>query len=349
MSLVSQTVQSLRDGINSGYWYSQLPGERELCARLQVSRRTLRAALALLQQQGAITVAQGRQRRILEKTGHAASRRGDKTLAVLSPRDFLGLPPSTMLVVEELRDKLAQMGYGVEFHVNRASFSARPQRALAALTQRHPAMAWLIFGSKEPMQRWFIQQKLPSLVMGSCAPGIALPSIDWDYRAVCRHAGGVLLRKGHRRLCFVVPRDAYGGDHDSEAGLREVLAPLQGQASLVVLRHHGTAEHLCAVVEAAVRQPNAPTAFLVARSVHALTVMTYLHSLGKRVPKDIALISRDNDPFFEFVVPDVSRYSMDPAPLARRLSVAVAQLAENGALPTQAIRLIPAFVAGATV
>ena len=349
LSLVTQTVQSLREGMQSGYWQAQLPGERELCAHLQVSRRTLRAALTILQQQGCFKTARGRRRRIQESKGKDKTKPGRKILAVLSANAFLAMPPTTMLVLEELRDKLAQVGYAVELHVNRACFAARPQRALQEVTQQHPATAWLIFGSKEPMQRWFIERKLPCLVMGSCAPGIALPSVDWDYRAVCRHAGGVLLRKGHRRLCLVVPRDAYGGDLTSEAGLRESLLPLKRAASLLVLRHDGTAAHLRALVDQMLRQPSAPTAFLVARAIHALTVVTHLLQGGKRLPQDVAVISRDNDPFFQFVTPAVSRYSMDPAQFARRLSVAVARLAETGTLPMQAVRLIPAFVPGQTV
>ena len=42
LSLVSQTVDSLCEGIQSGHWQKYLPGERELCDHLQVSRRTLR-------------------------------------------------------------------------------------------------------------------------------------------------------------------------------------------------------------------------------------------------------------------------------------------------------------------
>ena len=41
LSLVAQSVNSLREGIASGHWRQHLPGERELCEALQISRRTL--------------------------------------------------------------------------------------------------------------------------------------------------------------------------------------------------------------------------------------------------------------------------------------------------------------------
>jgi DNA-binding FadR family transcriptional regulator len=45
VSLAGLTAQSLRDSMQAGHWQGHLPGERELCARLQVSRSTLRSAL----------------------------------------------------------------------------------------------------------------------------------------------------------------------------------------------------------------------------------------------------------------------------------------------------------------
>ena len=35
ISLVSLTAQRLRESMQAGHWHGHLPGERELCARLQ--------------------------------------------------------------------------------------------------------------------------------------------------------------------------------------------------------------------------------------------------------------------------------------------------------------------------
>lgn len=345
LSLVAQTVQSLREGIRSGHWQKHLPGERELCERLEVSRRTLRAALEELQRNGWLDVSQRQRRSIRTKRATHRASAEKKVIAVLSPWPFLALPMSMTFVMDALRDKA---GYVVEYHLNRACFSAHPARALAKLVDDYPAAVWLVFGSKEPMQRWFIDRKLPCLVAGSCAPGIALPSVDIDYRTTCRHAGGVLWRKGHRRLALVQLQDAYGGDVDGEEGLSESLHGLPG-AHLQVLRHDGTKAHLCALLDEAMHAPNPPTAYLVARPMYVLTVMMHLLRHGKRIPQDIAVISRDDSTFLQFTSPTVARYATNPTGLARRVLIAVRQLAETGTLPTHAIRLMPTFVAGETV
>ncbi|MBI5775588.1 MAG: substrate-binding domain-containing protein [Verrucomicrobia bacterium] len=348
LSLVAQTAQSLRDGIQSGRWRGHLPGERELCAHLQVSRPTLRAALAELQRKGWLGVSDRRRRRIKARPANAG-RAPRNNVAILAPHTFLAMPPAVMFVIDALRQQLAELGYATEFHVNRASFSAHPARVLEKLVRQHPASVWVACGSKEPMQRWFLRRQLPCVVMGSCAPGIPIPSVDADFRATCRHAGGILLRKGHRQLALVLPRDAYGGDVNSEDGLREALAATRETAGLRVLRHDGTTAHLCALLDEVLRLPNAPTAFLVARAVNALTVLMHLARRRQRIPQDIAVIARDDDPILQSAVPVVARYTINPAQLARRLAAAVRQLAEGGAPPARATRLMPKFLPGETV
>jgi DNA-binding LacI/PurR family transcriptional regulator len=64
---------------------------------------------------------------------------------------------------------------------------------------------------------------------------------------------------------------------------------------------------------------------------------------GKRIPQDVAVISRDDDPFLESTSPPVARYTLKPELLARRIARAIWELAEAGALPAAAIRLMPTF------
>ena len=251
VSLVAQTVQSLCDGIQAGHWQEHLPGERELCARLQVSRSTIRAALAELQRRGWLDVSNRRRRRITaERTARPAADH-QKIVAILAPLTLRTMPPAAVLVIDALREQLAKTGWMVELHVNRACFSSKPGRALETLVHDTHAAAWLLVGSSRPMQSWFLRQSVPCLVMGTCASDIPLPFADADHRATCRHAGALLLRKGHRRLALVLPESTTGGDTDSERGMREAIAH-DPSASLLLVRHHDKA-HLCMLLDKAIR------------------------------------------------------------------------------------------------
>jgi DNA-binding LacI/PurR family transcriptional regulator len=348
ITLASQTAQSLRDAIEEGHWHGHLPGERELCARLQVSRQTLRVALDELQREGVLEVTDRKRRTIKSKRAPQSDSPHSKVIAALSTRPLLAMSPSAVVMLDELRDHLTRAGFSLQLHVSPACFTAHPARALDALTTRSPAAAWILWGSLEPMQTWFIRRKLPCLVAGSCAPGVTLPSIDNDHRATCRHAGAMLRRNGHRRIVFVRAETPYGGDTDSEEGVREALAA-DPSAALEVIRHNGSPAHIITLLEKSLRSPNPPTACIVARALSVLTIVSYLQRRGIRIPQDMAVVSRDDEVFLEYVTPNVTRYASNPLQFARRLSATVRQLAEAGALPPRAIRLMPRLMKGETV
>jgi DNA-binding LacI/PurR family transcriptional regulator len=48
-----------------------------------------------------------------------------------------------------------------------------------------------------------------------------LPFRDLDHRAICRHAAGILLGLGHRKLALVMQKSRRAGDLESEAGFLE--------------------------------------------------------------------------------------------------------------------------------
>jgi len=59
LSLVDQVAAALRMELDASRWPTQLPGEHQLAAQLQVSRSTLRQALQLLRREGRLAVRRG--------------------------------------------------------------------------------------------------------------------------------------------------------------------------------------------------------------------------------------------------------------------------------------------------
>ena len=350
VSLIAQTAQILREGLQARLWCDYLPGERELCERFQISRPTVRAALEQLRREGWLTVAHGKRRRIVTRRRRTASGPQTKVIGLLSPVPLRSLPPLALCWADELRTHLSLKGFELEFHVSQKCFTSCPASALAGLVVRAPAAVWVLFRSASETQRWFVDKMRPCLVVGTCAPSVELPSVDTDYRATARHAAGLMRRQGHRRAALLLPRGAYGGDAETEAGFREVFSASTSDPGLaLVLRHDGSVAGVESCVALALRPPRPVTAFLVARTAHVLTVMTHLQRRGLRIPQDAAVISRDNDAFLEFVTPAVTRYVISPESFARRLLRPVIQLAQTGFASTKPVRLMPRLVAGETI
>ncbi len=346
-SLIAQTAQILREGMQQGLWAGHLPGERSLCERLNISRPTLRAALAQLAREGWLEVAQGKARRILPPTGrHEVARR--QVVQLLTPVRLHAVPPFVMFWLDELREHLGAAGQGFEVQVAPVCYTQRPFKALESLIRRAPASVWVLYQATAPMQRWFAERGLPCLVAGSCFPGVSLPFVDVDYRAACRHAASLLLAKGHQRVVFIARDRPLGGDVASEAGFLEAFRQDgQQKGEPLILRHDEMVANLCGKLERLFQDSfRRPTGLLVARSYHALTVVNHLLRMGLQIPNDVAVISRDDDAFLNYVVPSLARYRSDPALYARKILRLCRQLAAGNWPMREQVLIMPRFLKG---
>lgn len=347
ITLVSLAVDSIRAHLAAGQWRERLPPERELCGLLQISRHTLRAALADLER-GCELSFQGRTR-VSNLRSHPSKRpTTPRRVIFLIPEPLEHLEPTPLYMISKLRADLTRAGTDIKIVINAQAFSARSPRALEKITHREGPGLWVSLGSKEPMHRWFLSKNLPLLVIGSPTPEMPLPSMDVDHAAVCRHAAEVLWRAGHRRIALVGPTNAFGGDMESERAFQEAIEH-RPAAKLTFLRHDGTTSHLRRMLDGSLAAKESPTAYFVMEARHALTLTTHLMRVGKRVPQDTAVLSRDDESYLARTSPAVSRYSISPALFARNLSRLIRQLAETGSLPVKATRLMPDFVKGETV
>ena len=344
-SLVAETVKSLRAAVQSGHWVGQLPGERRLCEEWGISRPTLRAAQAVLAREGILKVAHGCRTSIVggQVQGDVA---GPQPVALLSPEPLHAMPPFALLWLDELRVRLQAERHQLQVHAGRTECAKKnPARALRSLVDSTPAAAWVLFQSTEAVQRWFAEQQLPCLVVGSLFPGVSLPAVDRDYRAVCAHAVGHLVRRGHAHLALLMHKEQFGGDHESLAGFREGLKAIQIRSvSGQVVFHDGTATGLMRAMDSILAMRPRPTALMVARSRFALTAFSHLLGRGVQIPRDMAVLCRDDDGFLDHVVPRVARYTFSPEVFARHLGRQVLRLISEGAIKGTSVKVMPEFL-----
>jgi LacI family transcriptional regulator len=188
------------------------------------------------------------------------------------------------------------------------------------------------------------------VIAGSCHAGVDLPFRDLDYRAACRHAAGVLLALGHRRLALIAQKTRLAGDIESETGFLEGVHGSRHQDAKAIVGHHdATVTGVAHLLKRIVAQKPTPTALLVANAYHCLAVVSGLAELGVRVPADVSVISRDEGSFLTFLMPTPARYIANPQAFARSLLQPVLELLEGGAVTQRAQRLMPEFVRGESI
>jgi DNA-binding LacI/PurR family transcriptional regulator len=345
-SLVAQTTAVILNEIESRRWTGWLPGEHELCARLHVSRKTLRAALLELSRKGVIKCSQGRRREIVKRP--ALPSRSNRVVVLLSvPLQSLNL--LAVLLIDHLREHLMKAGYVLEIHESRMPYRAEGKHALESLSETLRPAGWLLLQSTQAMQEWFGVRGLPCLVIGSRYEGINLPSLDRDHAAVCQHAVNQFLWRGHKHLALLTPSPPAAGDVITVDSFREMVAQTKvANVTGTVQEHDCTVANICAKVDDLLSRPKPPTALLVSRARHVLTVLSHLLNSGVQVPKDVALISRDVDSFIEDVVPGVARYSYSEDLFTSKVSRLVMGILQ-GHVRIKDYKIMPNFIKGRTL
>jgi LacI family transcriptional regulator len=349
-SLVAQTVVFLSDRIESGEWRGWLPSERALCELLQVSRNTLRAALAELKANARIEAKHGAGNKIIPPAHTPKPRSRSRDVALLMPEPIERLRPMQSLWIDDMRALLSERGRRLHVFHGRQYFGERPGPALQKLVTSSPHGCWILMLAGAAVQHWFRRSAVPCIVAGSTYPGLDLPFRDLDHRAMCRHAAGVLLGLGHRRLALLAPKSARAGDLESEAGFVEgVRQSRHRDATALVVRHDATGTGLTRAVSRCLKLEPSPTALLVLQPHYYLAAATRLAQRGVRIPQQISLISRDDDPFLSFVEPAPARYVVGPHVMAKHLLRPVLELTEGQAVTQRGGLIMPVFFQGESI
>lgn len=348
-SLAAQVAARIRTEIQKGSWGGWLPGERALTKTLQTSRKTLRKALVHLQRDGAIRTRHGLGHEIIgqPKSAPVTAVAPDDSVGLLTPESLENLRPYTALWVDELRALLIENGVRLATFSGHRFFTGRPEKALARLVEQNPQRCWVVAHSNKHIQQWFHEHRVSCIIAGSSHPGLPLPNVDLDFFAICRHAAGAMLRLGHRRMALFTKQSERAGDLESERGFEDgVRRSPHREVDPVIVRHDGTVDGAYRALGRLFNATAAPTAVLVAQSPFYLTTIAFLAERGLRVPKDVSLISRDDDRFLTYLKPAPARYACNPNTYAKRLLLQL-QLAFAGETGAHTIhRIEPKFIAG---
>ncbi len=349
LTLQAQVTSSLRRQIESGAWDREVPSERWLSDHLQVSRPTVRAALASLRQEGLIRTAE-RSRSQVVRRKRSKAKQPPATINLLTVERLEGLYGIEHLIIAELRRRLHSAGLSIEVLGDRRLRQAKPGAVLDRLTAQFPAGGWILAHQTRPVQKWFAEKGVPAVIWGTAHTGVQLASFDIHNQAACRHCVGLFSRMGHRDIALIVRQSGSAGDLASEAGWEEGVEALRSTSrQALILRHNGTVPDMCKALDRAFNGLHPPTALLASGSHEALTVISYLAQRRLRMPEDVSLVSLISDTILDAVVPTVARYHTDFADYAARLSRGILQLAQTGHVRPRPHLMIPTFQDGGTL
>lgn len=346
-SLVAEVTEILRRGIQLGEWTDPLPGELAWCERLKVSRTTLRAALDVLRREGWIVASRGRRMRLANRPPPIARMSKSRVVGLFSVQPTHMLSSFSHFMISELQEGLHDDGYKLEVHAD-ARFGLRnPSRSLTSLMSQTRANCWVTLPPTDACMRWFMDHRVRCLVLGSCDWSYAFPSVDVDLRAAARHAVGTLRGRGCSSIALIVADVKAIGQSAIEQGFRDSLPGVETESQII--RVPDVVADIKARLDSLLASTNRPSALLVARPKHVLTVMSHLAVSGILVPRDVSVICLGHDPYLDNLTPSIAHYTFSWKSFARRVSVLVRELADTGSLPCRSHLVMPQFRSAETL
>ena len=347
ISVHDQLVSLLREGILGARWEKVLPAESELCREFQVSRMTLRKALAQLAvEKWIIPGGRGRHHRVRRRPVKQ-DLPSTRTVRILTPFKSSSFGATELSLYETLSEYLGASGYRMVQESHPRLYASFSPLKLAQLDALADTAAWVLLYATEKMQRWFAARQRPVVIGGRAYDQVSIPSVYPDSVALARHAVGLLGSKGHRELVYLIANVTSLGDRmASETFVAEARrAGLRAN----VVNYDETPDAAARMIRSLIATRPRPTGFVVGASEVVITLLCHLQAAGIRVPGDASIIGTWDHDHFDYTYPTIARYRTDGRIIGRQLGRIVLDLIRNGPGKIRSIPVMPEYVSGGSV
>lgn len=320
-SASEQLADFLKEEIRRRTWIDVMPGESWLVSNLQVGRDTVRAAMALLEEEG-ILLPQGQgQRRQIVLSGYLFVAKKLRVRILMYEKQDISNAYIASLIAQ-----LEKAGIDAEFATKSLQDLGMRVDRVARFVEQNPADAWIVNAGSREIIEWFSEQPIPSLAMFGRVGGLPIASaksimIPGQTEAVRR-----LIELGHKRIVMLAREERRKPrlSRPEQAFIDQLEAAGITTGDYNLPDWEETREGLNRRLDEHFRF-SPPTAILFQEASLFTAARLHLADRGIVAPRDVSLIVAEHDRSFDWCDPVVSQIFLDYRPVVRR----VVQWAKN--------------------
>jgi len=292
---------------------TRLPTDEELAALYQISRDSVRQALAMLANEGLIERVQGRGTFVSQLPSNpspVAQVKQKQIGLVLNRTQRTQLTMNLLVGVEQAAKS---HGYNVSFTYVEGE-QEQQARDIARLRANHVS-GIVIWPMGDTTYDASIQQlqadHIPVVLMDRYFPGLAIDYVGSDNTGGGYRATEHLLILGHRRIGFVFAREETlqtTSVHERWQGYRKALQKYEVpyDETLVVPDFRQTQAGIYEGLVEFLQRPDRPDAIFAVNDYVALDIMQAAKAIHLRIPEDLAVVGFDDMEFAARVNPPLT-------------------------------------------
>jgi DNA-binding LacI/PurR family transcriptional regulator len=327
----------------AGTYGEQLPPEPELALRYQVSRMTLRRAIASLAEDGLLSAQQGRGT-FINRNGQPTSRAS--TVAVVLEDHILEgrSDPYFGLLISALASRLASSGHAL-------LLAKVGDAVLDPATSKRSTLCGVIAMGYDRESVWSLSATRLPLILLDSAPLPERTCILSENREGILMALRHLTSLGHRRIAHIAGATSTVSGHERADAWRNGLVDLglAGGDTLFAAGDFTVDGGERAMTALLAASGGRPTAVVCGNDRMALGALRALRLHGLQVPQDVSLIGYDDIEAAELSVPALTTVTVPRHELAAAACQALlAEIADPTAARGQTIRLPVTFTVRAS-
>ena len=314
-TVAEQLAAHFRREMEEGRLSGIMPGVLRLEAETGANRKTVEAAMQIMEREGLLLPQGVGKRRLIAARHDGGTGRGLRIGILLFDRGDVGV--DYMLSMEH---QLSEAGHTVfRAPETLTGLDMDPQK-VARFVAEVGADAWAVIAASREVLEWFVGEGIPVIAVFGRRRGLPLAGVGPDKLHAYQETVRMLIALGHRRIVWLARR------------MRRLPSPgAPEQAFLDELDAHGirsgpynlpdweeTREGFQECLESLFRL-TPPTAIVADEAQFYFAVRHFLAAKGLSVPGDVSVICTDDDRNFQWCTPSVARIRWDHRPLVRRV------------------------------